>query len=152
MYRDAAMGNGPSVAEQQMKAGADQAVANQMAMQAQGRGGNLGANMRAAGQAGVGMQMQNNQQAAQLRAAEQQAAMQGFAGLGSTMADQGLQQQLAGQGFAGDIYGQQLASETQWGLGQRELDLKQREGNRAFGKDVSFGIFDRLSGLGGMGA
>src|SRR5688572_4655083 len=144
MYQDMAAGNGPSVAQLQMQQGQDQAIANQMAMQAQGRGGNLGANMRAASQAGVGMQMQGNQQAAQLRAQEQQAAMAGAAGLSTEMAGQGLQQQLGAQGMLGDAYGQQLAAQTQWGLGQRELDLKQRQGNRQFGMDLGFGITDRI--------
>jgi hypothetical protein len=65
-----------------------------------------------------------------------------MAGLSTEMAGQGLAQQSAGQGFLGDIYGNQLASETQWGLGQRELDLKQREGNRNFGMALG----DRVTG------
>jgi hypothetical protein len=41
LYRDAAMGNAPSVAEIEMRKAADQNVANQMALAASGRSGNL---------------------------------------------------------------------------------------------------------------
>jgi hypothetical protein len=62
--------------------------------------------------------------------------------MSNTMAGQGLQQQGMGLGLMGQASGQQLGADTQWGLGQRELDLKQLEGNRAAG----MGWFDRIKG------
>jgi hypothetical protein len=148
MYADMAAGNGPSVAEQQMRAGADQAVANQMTLAAQGTGGNLGSQMRTAQDAGAATALQTNQQAGQLRAGEQQAAMQGLAGLSSTMASQNLQREATGLGLMGNAYGQQLAAETQSQLGNRGLDLEQLQGNRGFG----LGILQGLTGAAGTGA
>lgn len=148
MYRDMAQGNGPSVAEQQMQRGNDQAVANQMAMQAAGTSGNLGSAMRGASAAGAGMSMQANADAAQLRAAEQQAAMAGMAGLATNYTQGGLAQQQGAMGLRAGMAGQQLAADTQWGLGQRGLDLEQIQGNRGFG----LGIMKGITGAAGTGA
>lgn len=148
MYKDMAQGNGPSVAENQMRQGADQAIANQMTMGAMGSGGNLGSAMRGASAAGAGMNMQTNADAATLRAGEQQAAMAGYAGLASGYAQGGLAQQAGAQGLQGQMGGQQLAADTQWGLGQRGLDLEQLQGNRGFGLGVAQG----LTGAAGTGA
>lgn len=148
MYGDMAAGNGPSVAEQQMKRGQDQAVANQMAMRASGSGGNLGAAMQGASAAGAGMAMQGNADAAALRAGEQQAAMAGLAQTAGQYAQGGLSQQGMGLGLQGQAAGQQLAADTQWGLGQRAMDLEQLQGNRGFGLGVAQG----LTGAAGTGA
>lgn len=148
MYKDMAMGNGPSVAEQQMRRGGDQAIANANAIAAQGRSGNLGAAQQQAGSAGAAIGMQTNADAAQLRAAEQQQAMAGYAGVAGQYAQGGLAQQGMGLGLQGQAAGQQLASDTQWGLGQRAMDLEQLQGNRGFGLGVAQG----LTGAAGTGA
>lgn len=130
LYADMAAGKGPSVAEGQLRAGQDQALANTMAVAAGGRSGNLGAQARTATQAIAGTAMATNAQAAQLRAQEQQAAMAGMAGIAGQQAGQGL-------GLQGQAAGQEFAGATQWGLGQRGLDIEQLQGNRAFFSDMS---------------
>lgn len=112
-YRQAIEGQGPSVAQQQMQAGAESAAAQQIAMAGTARGGNLAGAQMQAQQAGVGGQQANIQQMGILRAQEQQAALQGLAGLSSTMAGQGLQQQMGME---------QLASQQSMGQRQQELD------------------------------
>jgi len=147
-YQDMIEGNGPSVAEQQMRAGLDQSIAAQTAMAANARG-NQAAAMRQAGTAGAAMQMQGNQQAAQLRAQEQQAAMQGYAGLSGQMAGLDLQQQmgLAGLGMQGQLgaMGGMIDYET-----ERRRQAEQEKQNRW---DRGWGIFDRTVGMigGAMG-
>lgn len=142
MYTDMAQGNGPSLAQAQLAASGAQTVTDQQAMAAQARGGNLAAQARQAQGAGAAAQMGNAQQMAMLQAQEQQANLAGMAGMSNTMAGQGLQQQLSAQGLIGAAAGQSLDASTQWGLGQRGLDLQQLEGNRGmfeaggiFGKD-----------------
>src|SRR5690606_36067945 len=127
MYRQAALGQGPSVAELQMRQGGDQAIANAQTIAAQGRSGNLGASMRQGGQAGAAIGMQTNQQAAQLRAQEQQAGMQGYAGLGTQLQNQALQEQLAYGGFGNQqqLQAQQLG--TQYDLARRDLELQRKQ-------------------------
>lgn len=124
MYRDMAQGNGPSVAEAQLKRGQDQGIANAMALQAQGRGGNLGAQARMAGQAGAGMQIDTNQQAAALRAQEQQAAMAGLANQANTMYGQDMQAKLAYEQMLQANQMGMLQGEIDWRLGSGGLDLQ----------------------------
>lgn len=145
MYTDMAQGNGPSLAQAQLAASGAQTVTDQQAMAAQARGGNLAAQARQAQGAGAAAQMGNAQQMATLQAQEQQANLAGMAGMSNTMAGQGLQQQLAGQGLIAGAQGQMLDASTQWGLGQRGLDIQQLESNRGMG----MGIFGNvLSGAG----
>ncbi len=147
LYRDAATGGAPSAAEVQMQAGSDQAIANQISLGAAGRTGNIGAQMQGAQQAGAGISAATNQQAAQLRAQEMEQARAGLAGLSTNMAGQSLQREATGLGLQAQASGQQLASETQWGLGQRQLDIEQLQGNRAFG----MGIVDKAADAAAMG-
>lgn len=140
MYRDMAMGNGPSLAQAQLAQQNASNVANQQAMAAQGGGGNLAAMQRQAGAAGAAGAMAGQQQLAQLQAQEQQAALAGMGGMANTMAGQGLQQQGMGLGLMGQAHGQQLGANTQWGLGQRGMDIEQLGGNRDFG----LGMFDQV--------
>lgn len=93
LYRSMAMGEGPSVAQQQMQAMGDRNMAQQMQLQAMGRGGNVAQQARAATLAGMATQADTRQQLGALRAQEQQAAMSGYAGLASQQAQQQLQQQ-----------------------------------------------------------
>lgn len=105
-YQDMIEGRGPSVAEQQLRAGMDNAVRSQVGMAAQSRGGNLASMERMASAAGGAAMANTNQQAAALRAQEQQAAMAGFSGLASQMAGQSLQGQL---GYEGLLQGANMA-------------------------------------------
>lgn len=148
MYEQAALGQGPSVAELQMRQGGDQAIANAAAIAAQGRSGNLGSMQRQAGQAGAALGIQTNQAAAQLRAGEQQAALAGYAGLGTQMQQAGAQEQLTYAGFGNQ---QQLAAQqlgTQYDLGRRELAMQQQQNNRQFGMGLGQLIAGGAAGAG----
>ena len=128
-YRDMIEGEGPSVAEEQMRAGSEANIRGQIQAQATGRGGNMAATQQiAAGQAaGQGMEM--NQQAAALRAQEQQAAMAGFSGVAGQMAGMDLEQQLgmAGIGMEGKL-GELGAFVDYEGIRQKELEDRRRMG------------------------
>ena len=152
MYQDAAAGNAPSVAEGLMQQGQDQAVANQMAMAAGGRTGNVASAANSAGQMGSGMAMQGAQQASQLRAAEIDAARAGAAGLSTNMAGQSLQQQGMGLAGMGQASGQQLAADVQTQLGQRGLDIEQLQGNRGFGLGVAKGVTGAIGTVASLAA
>jgi hypothetical protein len=136
----AARGEGPSVAQTMLGQQNAQNVATQQAMAAQGGGGNLAAQQRQAAGVGAAGAMAGQQQLATLRAGEMAAAQNAFAGQANTMADQGLQQQMGALGLQGAAAGQQLAAGTQWGLGQRGMDLQQLQGNRDFGLGIAQGI------------
>lgn len=108
MYRNAALGLGPSVAQQQLAQGLAASQAQQASIAAGARGG--GANFAAAQLAGAqqmgGLSAVANQQAAQLRAQEQLAAMQGYGAMAGQFGQQanamGAQDlALAGMGQAG---------------------------------------------------
>lgn len=158
MYRNMANGSGPSLGQAQLAASTQQTVADQQAMAAQSRGGNMGSMARQAQGAGAAAMMGGAQQASMLRAQEQQAAMQGYAGMANQMAGQGMQQYLAGNQLMGQASGQQLAANTQWGLGQRALDVDMLDKNRKFGMDVGNSLWGMVEGgattfggLGGLG-
>ncbi len=121
MYRDQAMGNGPSVAQAQLQSTGDRDMARQMQMQATGRGGNLQATQRAATTAGAAQAQQTRDSLAALRAQEQQQAMAGYAGLGSQMAGQSLQQQAMYEQQLGAANAAQLQGSIQYDLGRREI-------------------------------
>lgn len=93
MYRDAAMGKGPSAAQAMLQMGLDRnnAAASSMAASARGGGGNLALAGRGAMMQQAQNNMQGQQQAAMLRAQEQQAGMAGFANLGTQRRAQDLQ-------------------------------------------------------------
>lgn len=69
--KNAAMGQGPSVAQQQLSQGRDQAIAAAASQAAAARGGNAALANRTATQAGANMHMQAARDAAALRAQEQ---------------------------------------------------------------------------------
>lgn len=84
LYRDAAMGRGPSAAQAQFQQGLDRSMAANMSLANSARGGSLGlaqGRLAAMGQNSA-MLSSGNAQAAQLRAQEMQQAMSGYAGLG----------------------------------------------------------------------
>jgi hypothetical protein len=109
MYRDAALGQGPSVAQAQLQAQGEQDARRQMQMQAAARGGNMAGQMRAATMAGAAQAQQTRDSLAALRAQEQAAAMQGYAGMADAQAQQAMQQQMQyeqlGLGYAGQQMG-----------------------------------------------
>lgn len=115
MYRQMAMGQGPSLAQQQLQQGLQQAQAQQASMAAGARGG--GANLAAAQMAASSQMGQQsamaNQQAAQIRAQEQLSAMQGYGGLAGQYGQQ-----------AGAMRGQDLgyAGLAQAGVGMQQQD------------------------------
>jgi hypothetical protein len=94
-FRDAAMGNGPSVAQAQMAQGLGQSQQNAMSVAASARGG--GANLAAANRAAMQANSQGAQNAVQqnaaLRAQEIAQARQGWAGGAQTMQQGALGQQ-----------------------------------------------------------
>lgn len=95
LYRAAALGQGPSAAQAQLRMGLDQATASQYALANSARGGALGlagAQQQAQSQAAL-MAGQAAQQAAVLRAQEQQAGMAGYAGVMGQQRGQDLQAQ-----------------------------------------------------------
>lgn len=151
MYRNAAEGNAPSVAENQMRQGADQSIANQMSMQAQGSGGNLASAQRAGAASGAAIGMQTNADAANLRAAEIAEARQGLAAASQGYMQGGLGEQQMGLAGLGQASGQQLAADTQWGLGQRGLDLEQLQGNREFGMNLANSAVGAIGTAAGVG-
>lgn len=119
-YLQTLNGQTPSIAQQQMMQGQQQALAAQASTAAGARGG--GANLAAAQLAGATNAGQiaasTNQQAALLRANEYAAAQQGLGGLGGQMRAQDLQNaQLAQQG---------AGMQQQYGLGYAQLGQQQR--------------------------
>jgi hypothetical protein len=147
MYAAQARGEGPSLAQEQLKQATSQNVANQQAMMAQGRGGNIAGMSRAAAAAGAGAQAAGNQQAAQLRAQEQLAAMGGMADMANTQAQMNMQQQLAYEQMLQQSQMAQMDASQQQNQFQLQRDFAQQQANRDFG----LGIADRFIG-GGMGA
>lgn len=111
-----AMGVGPSLAQNQLQQATDQNIAQQMAMAASARGGNVGMAQRIAAQNAGAAQQQMAQQAGIMRLQEQQSA-------------QGLLNQGIGQGRQGDLAGQQL--KDNFGLGMRDLGNKRDMGQQA---------------------
>lgn len=160
-YRAAALGQRPSAAEALLQRQTDQNVANQMAMAAQGRGGNLGAMSRQAASAGLGAQLAGQQQLAALRADEQATARAGYAGAAGQLAQQGL----AGQALhEGNLQRMNLAEmdsaarlaianaqiQQQHMADQRALDLQRRGQNMEMGTSIVNGVLGFLGG--GTGA
>ncbi len=149
LYRDAAMGQGPSAAGSMLQQGSEQAMANAQALASQGRGGNLQASNQAAVNAGLAASNQAAHAAAQQRAMEQQAAMQGYAGLGSTMAGQALQQQgMYGQQMQGQL-GLQISDDQhrrQMALEGRKFKHGKNMGWAQFGTGIGLGVLEGIFG------
>jgi hypothetical protein len=140
MARQAALGQAPSVAQQQLQMGRDQALQNSMAMANSVRGGgaNLAAAQMAAQRQQGEMMGQTNQQAAQLRAQEMAQAR----GQYGSMAAQQRAQDLQSQGLDFQAAQAQAQLEQQqhglndaytmgmYGLGQHAADQQQMGGIR----------------------
>ena len=76
-----AAGQGPSLAQAQLQQATDQNIAQQMALAASARGGNVGMAQRQAAQNAAAVQQQASQQSAMLRMQEQMAAREQLSGL-----------------------------------------------------------------------
>lgn len=139
MYRRQAMGQGPSIAQAQLRNQSQRNMTDALALSARSRGGNISGMASQVLGANAYAQAQTNQQAAMLRAQEQQAAMQGYAGMAN---------QLAGQGLAYDQLGTQAslgASQNAlgWYSADRGMDMQAQEADRAF----ALGLYDRGADL-----
>lgn len=137
MFKQGAMGQGPSAAQALLQQQSQQAQRGNIAMMQGARGGNLaGAYQQALG-ANSGMQAGIAQSGAALRAQEQLAQQQAYAGMANQMAGQGLAyDQLNLQNALG-----QDQNALGWYTGQRGLDLQQRGQDRQFlGQIISAGI------------
>lgn len=150
LLHGAAMGQGPSVAQTQLQQSTDAAIAAQLGAQAAGRGGNMAQIGRQASAVGAGQQMAANQQLATLRAQEMMAAQQAFADQANAQAQLAQAGQMGYEGMLANAQQAQLGTQAQWGIGQRELDIQQREGNRGFGLGIGDRITRAIGGLGGV--
>lgn len=128
MYADQASGNGPSVAEAQLRQQTEANNRAAMAMAARTRGGNLAGMQQQALAAGSGANAATNQAAAALRNQEQQQAMAAYADLSSRMYGQGLayDQLASNQALQGD------QNALGWYTGKRGLDLQKQASDRQF--------------------
>jgi hypothetical protein len=149
MLTRSAAGQGPSVAQQQLGAGNQQNLVNQIGMAAQQRGGTMASQARQVQGMGSAAAMGLSQQAAQLRAQEMMAAQQAQAAQANTMAGMDLQQLLAAQqGFQG-VTGQMYGTEAEIALANRQAAMEQQQRNRAFGmQGLQMGL-GAVAGLGG---
>lgn len=136
MYRNAALGLGPSVAQNQLAQGLAAAQAQQASIAAGARGGgaNFAAAQLAAGQQMGGLAAQANMQAAQLRAQEQLNAMQGYGQLAGQYGQQagamrGQDYGLASMGQAGVLDVERMKQAQM----AAELDARMRAGAIAGG-------------------
>ena len=136
MFRQGAMGQGPSLALMQQQAGNQANLVNQLGVTAMGSGGSLAAQQRQAAGQGAAAGMALNRDAAMLRAQEQAQAQQAYADQANLMA-----------GMSGQAMGQNADLATQWGLGQRGMDLQALDSRR----QNQLGWADRIIGA-GMGA
>lgn len=132
MMRQAAMGQGPSVAQQQLMAGRDAALQNSMAManSARGGGANLAAAQMAAQRQQGEMMGQANQQAATLRANEMMQARQQYGQMAAQQRAQDLQAQGldAGQAQAqAQLEMQQRGLNDQYSMGMYGLGQRSAE-------------------------
>lgn len=124
---NAAAGNGPSAAQNQLQAGTDAAIQANMAManSARGQAGLANAQKNALVQNGLQTQQAANQ-SAQLRAQEMQAAQSQYANFANQMQNQYAQQQLGFQGL-----GMQGAQGLQGNaLAQAQLRMQQNQLNQ----------------------
>lgn len=127
---------GPSMAGMQAMQGAQQNVVDQMGMASMGSGGSLAAQQRQAAAIGSAGAMAGNRDAAMATLAERQAQQAAFTNQANTMA-----------GMSAGAMGQNADIATQWGLGQRGMDLQALNQRQQYG----LGIADRVIGA-GMGA
>jgi hypothetical protein len=141
--QDQAAGQGPSLAQAQLKAGTDQNIAAQMAMAASQRGGG-GFGARLAAQNMASSQQQAAQQAAQLRMQEQLTARQGLGQLlaSGRGADLGMAEMASNRDVA------KMNGQIQGGLGAAQIDEANNK-RRSFGGFVG-SIAQGVQGMGSL--
>jgi|GEM_PF-5591206 hypothetical protein len=149
MYRQAAMGQGPSAAGSMLQQGHEQAQANAAALAHQTRGGNAAGANRAALAAQHAGAAQASHAAMQQAAMDQQAGMQGYAGMANAMAGQSLGQQQAYMGQQNAMLGMQLSDDQH--RRQQALMAKQYKTNRnmgwaQFGTQTGMGVLEGIFG------
>ncbi len=158
MARDSAMGRGPSLAQQQLQAGSQANLVNQMGLAAAAPGSSLAAQQRQVAGMGSAGAMALNRDAAQLRAQEMQAAQAAYASQAQGLAGMGMQSNLAAQQNLQNAYGTQYQGQMDWALQQRAMDQRALEDRRRLGMQIGAGIFEvgksipgmMTGGLGGM--
>lgn len=148
-YERILRGEAPSVAELQLQQGGEANVRAALAMAQAGRGGNMAQAGRMGAMGAAGANMELNQQTALLRAHEQQAALQGYAGLGTTMAEQAGGRQMGYEQLGQNVAMGQMDAGTQMAMARMDaaqraqaLELERRKYDTA----RNFGIFDRAYG------
>lgn len=111
-----AAGQGPSLAQEQLKQAQQRNIAATIAAMGSSRSGNLAANQMAAGAAGMAGGQQAGMDAALLRSQEQLGAMQGAAGIAGQLAGLSSQRELAMLGMGQDALMGQAGLAQQWEL------------------------------------
>lgn len=131
-YGALAAGEGPSLAQDQLKAATDANIAATIAAQGSARGGNLNATQANAAAAGAGMQQQAAQQAAMLRSQEQLQAMNAQAGLAGQLAGMsvGREQAMLGAGQQGLQFQQGQAQDFQMQNAMLREQRRKERGDR----------------------
>lgn len=131
-YAAMAAGEGPSLAQEQLKSSTDRNVAATIAAMGSSRGGNLNASQTQAAASGAAMQQQAGQQMAQLRAQEQQQAMAGQANIAGQMAQmsQSREANMLGMGQQGMQFQQGQSQEFQMEDARLREQRKKDRGDR----------------------
>lgn len=143
MARAAALGQGgPTLAQQQLAAGRQQGLVDQMGLAAQAQGSSLASQQRAVAGMGAANQMGLARDTAALQMQEQAAAQQAYAQQAQALAGMGLQAHMGAQGLLQGAYGTQYQGAQNWALAQRELDQAALAARRKFGMQVAGGIFE----------
>lgn len=148
MYRNAAMGESPSVAQMQTQQTIGDLQRAQMAASDGLRGGNRAAGLSRAAGMTAGAQAQAAQAGGLGRLSELGQSQQAYAGLGSQLVNQGLQyDELATQQ---QMQGAQ--DQMRMYLGQRGLDQQQRDINRGFALNIAQGVVGAAGGMAQAGS
>ena len=151
MARAAALGQGgPTLAQQQLAAGRQQGLVDQMGLAAQAQGSSLASQQRAVAGMGAANQMGLARDSAALQMQEQAAAQQAYAQQAQNLAGLGLQAHMGAQGLLQGAYGTQYQGAQDWALQQRALDQQALENRRRFGTQIASGIFELGKSIPGM--
>lgn len=147
-YRQAALGQTPSIAEMQLQSGLEANQRAAMNLAARTRGGNLAGAFTGALGAQTGAMAATNQQAAMLRAQEMELGRAGLAGLGGQMAGQQFGYEQLAQESLLNMRGQDL----NYNLGRQSNNIQKESNDRQFwGGMAQAGIGALGSALGAMG-
>lgn len=152
LQRQRAMGQAPSLAQQQMAQSQQQGIVDQMALTSQARGGSLAAQQRQAQAGAVAGQMANRQQMGQLQAQEQLAAEQAYAAQANQLGQQAMAQQQFAQGALNNTTGMMYGGENQMNMANRQASIQQMNNQRQFGLGVAQQGAQAVEGIAQMGA